>query len=183
MPDVHPTRVLRDEHEWILKVAGALDGLLDSGPEPCDFDRVASCIRFIRLFADACHHGKEEDLLFPELVGQGMSRESGPIAVMLHEHRLGREYVAAMAGALEGAREGDEGQRAQLVDAGRSYIDLIQAHIDKEDHVLFHMADQMMTGEACDRLCAAYDGTCDHTFDGCTKAQLEVLGREIMREG
>jgi len=141
---------------------------------------VEKCVTFIRLFADACHHGKEEDLLFPALEEQGLPRDSGPIAVMLHEHRLGREAAAAMRTALPAAREGDRDARLRLTNAGRGYIDLIRGHIGKEDHVLFNMADQMVTGESRVRLCAAYDGTCHHAFEGCTKAQLEALGREIM---
>lgn len=176
----HPTRVLRDEHKWILKVADALDRLVSAPAEALDLDAVERCARFIRLFADACHHGKEEDLLFPALVERGLPRESGPIAVMLHEHRLGRAHVAAMFEALQGARRGVAVDRRRLLEASRDYVELIRNHILKEDNVLFEMADQIVDGPACDRLCSAYDGTCDHTFDGHTKAQLEALGREII---
>lgn len=180
MTESHATQVLRDEHQWILAVAGALERLLGATPEALDFDAVEKCVTFIRLFADACHHGKEEGLLFPALEDQGLPRDTGPIAVMLHEHRLGREATAVMSAALPEAREGDAGARTRLMHAGRNYIDLIRGHIGKEDHVLFHMADQMVTGESRARLCAAYDGTCHHAFEGCTKAQLEALGREIL---
>lgn len=175
------TSVLREEHQRILQVASALEQRLDVRPEPLDLDTVEQCVRFFRLFADACHHGKEEDLLFPELQSRGMPRDSGPIAVMLHEHRLGREFVGAMADAMDGARKGDEVATSRLVNAGRGYIDLIRAHIMKEDHVLFDMADQMVDAPACQRLCAAYDTVCASTFEGCTKAQLEGLADEILR--
>ena len=176
----HPTQVLRDEHQWILAVADALERLLNAAPEDLDLDAVEKCVTFIRLFGDACHHGKEEDLLFPALAEQGLPRDSGPVAVMLYEPRLGREATATMRDALPAAREGDVDARTRLIRAGRTYIDLIRGHIGKEDHVLFHMADQMVVGQARARLCAAYDGTCHHAFEGCTKAQLEELGREIL---
>ena len=180
MAEDHPTQVLRDEHQWILAVADALERFLGVPPGEMDWDAVEKCITFIRLFADACHHGKEEDLLFPALEEGGLPSDSGPIAVMLYEHRLGREAVAAMRNALPQARGGEADARLRLVNAGRGYIDLIRGHIGKEDHVLFNMADQMVTGERRVRLCAAYDGTCSHSFEGCTKAQLEALGREIL---
>ena len=102
------TSGLRDEHEWILKVAGVLEEILAREPEQgLDFDATEECMTFIRLFADACHHGQEEDLLFPELEAQGMSRTGGPIAVMLQEHQMGRAYVQQMVKALPGARSGD----------------------------------------------------------------------------
>ncbi|MEN8374385.1 MAG: hemerythrin domain-containing protein [Gemmatimonadota bacterium] len=175
----HPTQVLRDEHQWILAVADVLSSLLDDPADRLDYDRIGECIDFMRLFADACHHGKEEDHLFTALVEQGMPREQGPIAVMLHEHRLGRERVSDMASAMPGARAGDSNDRRRLLQAGRGYVELIRNHILKEDNVLFEMADEVITGPACARLCAAYDGTCDHTFEGRTKEQLEALGRSL----
>jgi len=178
--DMHPTQVLRDEHQWILAVAETLSSLLAEPVDRLDYDRIDKCIDFIRLFADACHHGKEEDHLFTALVEQGMPSERGPIAVMLHEHRMGREKVAAMVAAMPGAREGSSSDRGHLIRAGLGYVDLIRDHILKEDNVLFQMADQTLVGPACAQLCAAYDGTCDHTFEGRTKAELEALGREIL---
>ena len=181
MNESRTTAVLRDEHRSILQVVSALELKLDVQPNRLDLDTVEKCIRFLRLFADACHHGKEEDLLFPELESQGMPRDSGPIAVMLHEHRLGREFVAAMADAMDGARRGEDLATQRLVDAGTGYIDLIRGHILKEDHVLFNMADQMVDAPACQRLCAAYDTVCASKFEGCTKAQLEALAAEIVQ--
>lgn len=180
MTDNHPTRVLRVEHERILAVADALEELLRAGPGDVDFDRVDQCIRFIRLFADACHHGKEEDHLFPALVELGLPRRSGPIAVMLHEHRLGRRFAAGMAEAVDDARAGDGEAWTRLVRAGRDWIGLIRGHILKEDNVLFGMADQLVVGGACERLCAAYERTGKLAFEGCTKAELQELGEEIV---
>ena len=174
------TAVLRQEHQKILQVAGALEALLDVRPAPLDLDAVEKCVRFFRLYADACHHGKEEDLLFPELEARGMPRHGGPIAVMLEEHRMGREFVRAMGDNLEAARGGDDVATSRVVNAGRGYIDLIRGHIMKEDHVLFNMADQIVDAPACARLCASYDEVCASTFDGCTKAQLESLAAEIV---
>lgn len=172
-----PTEILRDQHRNILQVADVLERVVDLGPGPrsMDFDAVAECIDFVRLYADALHHGKEEDLLFPELESLGIPSDEGPIAVMLAEHRQGREYVRAMALALETARTGDEVATRRLAHAARGYVALIRAHIMKEDHVLFDMADQMIPEPACRSLCAAYDGVCQRHFEGNTVAQLEVI--------
>jgi len=176
----HPTQVLRDEHQQILQVAGALESELRRDRTHVDFDRIAKCIRFIRLFADACHHGKEEDLLFTALEGEGLPRDSGPIAVMLHEHALGRQFASTMALSIDAARSGDADAWGRLAKAGDDYVELIRAHILKEDNVLFDMADQLVTGSRCAQLCAEYDATSSRDFEGCSKAQLEELGREIL---
>ena len=171
-----PTQGLRDEHQWILKVTGALEGILDREPDQgLDFDALEDCVSFTRLFADACHHGQEEDLLFPELEAVGLSRDGGPLAVMLHEHREGRAFAKAMADALPSARTGDGAAQRRLLNAGLGYVSLIRGHILKEDNILFNMADQMIGAPACRSLCAAYDGVCQRRFDGCTVAELEAI--------
>ena len=187
MSSPETTAVLREEHQRILAVVDVLEDLFaaehketrDGSTATLDLDTIEKCVRFFRLFADACHHGKEEDLLFPELESRGMPHDTGPIAVMLYEHRVGRQHVAAMAASLEGARAGDPEQRARLLAAGRGYIDLIRGHILKEDNVLFEMADQMVDPPACMALCAAYAKVEGRQFEGCSKVQLEALAEEI----
>jgi hemerythrin-like domain-containing protein len=179
--DATPTAILRDQHRNILKVADILEEVLSNEREPGAFDykAIELCIDFIRLYADALHHGKEEDLLFPELEARGMPRDSGPIAVMLQEHQQGRVYVKHMRDAFEPARGGDQDAAKRLLHAGLGYVSLIRGHILKEDNVLFGMADQMIEGPACQALCARYDGVCAHTFEGHTVSELEGLLRQL----
>jgi hemerythrin-like domain-containing protein len=135
-----PTAVLREEHQLILRVLDVLQVLLEKGDAgEWDFDAWQECVEFFRLFADACHHGKEEDLLFPELESRGMPREGGPIAVMLFEHKQGRGFVARMVKALEDARGGEVEPLKRLEHAARAYLELLRAHIHKEDNVLFKL--------------------------------------------
>jgi hemerythrin-like domain-containing protein len=177
-----PTRILRDQHENILKVADVLEEILSHEPGALDFDAMGECVSFIRLYADALHHGKEETLLFPELESRGMPHEVGPIAVMLREHQQGRRYARAMADALPAAREGGLEALCALADAGHAYVDLIRAHIMKENSVLFEMADQMIDEPACRTLCAAYDGVCRHHFEGRTVAELEAILARLLEK-
>lgn len=178
-----PTSRLREEHQLILQVADAMQALLADEAETGEPDvaAMAECVTFIRLFADACHHGKEEDLLFPQLEAAGMPRDSGPIAVMLYEHEQGRSLARFMADSLEGARQGDDKARATLRNAARGYIDLIRGHIAKEDNVLFQMADQVVSGPACQRLCGDYETVCGRHFEGRTKDELKELAESIRR--
>jgi len=175
------TSRLREEHQLILQVADAMQALLADaeGPEGLDFDTIGDCVTFIRLFADACHHGKEEDLLFPELEAAGMPRNQGPIAVMLYEHEQGRAFARQMAEALAPARQRGEQALAALQSAARGYIDLIRGHILKEDRILFEMADQAVRGSACDRLCGGYGAVCARRFEGHSKEELQTLAASI----
>ena len=122
------TALLREEHQRILGVADVLETLLqsvDRGEEP-DLDSLADCVAFIRLFADAVHHGKEEDLLFPQLEARGVPRHTGPIAVMLQEHEIGRAFARKMSQALPAMREGDTDAWESIRTAGYGFIELIR---------------------------------------------------------
>jgi hemerythrin-like domain-containing protein len=170
------TGTLRAEHRLILEVASVLERALDAGGG--HLESVSDCVAFFRLFVDACHHAKEEDLLFPALEHQGMPVDSGPVAVMLEEHRIGRELVRRMADALPGSG-GDPAAAAEVAAAGGEYIELIRAHIAKEDGILFEMADGLVTGPACKDLCAAYDEACARRFEGKTLEDLEGLAEAL----
>ncbi len=57
--------------------------------------------QFFREFADRCHHGKEEDMLFEVMIESDFNREAGPVAVMLYKHDVGREKVQVIRKAGE----------------------------------------------------------------------------------
>ncbi len=171
------TEMLRAEHRLILDVVSVLERTLDDGGG--DHDALAGCVTFFRLFADACHHGKEEGLLFPALEHEGMPVDVGPIAVMLYEHRIGRELIRRMADALPDLSDDDNAAAAEVTAAGRGYVELIRDHIAKEDGILFEMADGMIVGPSCKDLCAAYDEVCTRRFEGKTLQDLENLAESL----
>lgn len=184
MPHPDVTAVLREEHRRILEIVAVLERALDASvDEALAFERIDRCVRFLRLYADACHHGKEEDELFPVLAEQGIPLDTGPVAALIEEHREGRRLLAILRDALPYARAGGARDRERLVEAGRDYIDLIRSHIEKEDEGVFQMADLIVPAPACARLCAAYERAGSVLFEGCTKARLEELAAEILAPG
>ncbi len=131
----HPVDVLSAEHRVIVSVLKAMtreERRLAAGEVRRDFWRRA--LLFLEHFADRCHHGKEEGLLFEELVRAGLPPHAGPVAVMKHEHVEGR----ALRGRMEHAFV--RGNAADLAEATRVYVALLREHIEKEDGVLFVMA-------------------------------------------
>ena len=140
---------LKREHraiECVLRALGQINQRIGAGEsiDPALLDR---CIEFIRKFADGVHHQKEENILFPALNRAGMPTEMGPIACMLGEHQQGREFVARMVAAVEGIRTGRSGAAEQFQAAAAGYAQLLAAHIQKEDNVLFMMAERMIGDE------------------------------------
>ncbi len=140
------TKLLKEEHRVIEKVLNALDAFalkLEKG-EKVNADVLEKSVDFIRTFADKCHHGKEEDRLFQLMVRQGFSKNSGPIAVMLQEHELGRSFVKAMANAIERYKGGDVSSKKDIVKNAREYTNLLRQHIHKEDNILYPLANGVL---------------------------------------
>lgn len=141
------TQVLRDEHEGILAMLAVVEKAalrLRAGKEvPANL--MLDAVRFFRNFADKCHHGKEEANLFPKMEERGVPKEGGPIGVMLMEHEQGRAFVRGMSEAAERYARGDKAAVPALVSHTLNYVNLLRAHIDKENNILFVMADQVLS--------------------------------------
>lgn len=139
------TQQLKEEHAAVLIMLQVLERLverLQNGDQTTEKD-LPSIIEFLQGFVDRCHHGKEEEWLFPALEAAGIPRQGGPIGVMLHEHEAGRSSIRDMIKAQD-QLETEEG-RTLLTEAAHNYIQLLTSHIAKENEVLFNMADQRLT--------------------------------------
>ena len=140
------TEILMDEHRVIERVLTALEraaSRLSKGQDVYMRFFTGTTV-FIKNFADGCHHQKEEGILFPAMIENGMSKETGPIAVMLAEHEEGRRLTQKMRQALERLQSVDEASRNELVQNALNYVKLLRQHIYKEDNILFPMADKVI---------------------------------------
>jgi hemerythrin-like domain-containing protein len=154
--------ILMNEHRLIERVCDALEGFADAAARRAGDDKadLAKFVTFISTFADGCHHGKEEDILFAAMVNAGFSREVGPVAVMLMEHGQGRAHVAELRRLAEQAEPWSEDDRRRLLEAAHGYSGLLHDHIHKEDAILYPMAEQRLPPEVLERVntdCAAYE--------------------------
>ncbi|HYG67639.1 MAG TPA: hemerythrin domain-containing protein [Anaeromyxobacteraceae bacterium] len=162
---------LMHEHRLIEQVLDALVGFADEVRRKgtTEKEELGKFVGFIRDFADACHHGKEEDILFTAMVECGFPREGGPIAVMLNEHGQGRAWVRALAAKAEQPADWSDQDRQDLANAAYGYSNLLHAHIHKEDAVLYPMAEQHLpavvlaeVGRRCERFEAEKTGAGEH---------------------
>ncbi|HBP63552.1 MAG TPA: hemerythrin, partial [Desulfosporosinus sp.] len=104
-------------------------------------------LEFLQVFVDKCHHGKEEKVLFPAMEEAGFEQEGGPIGVMLYEHEQGRSYVKGLKIGVEGYRIGKADAIAEIVSNAQKYGQLLAAHIDKENDVLYVMAERVLSAD------------------------------------
>ena len=161
------TQQLKDEHEGIKIMLNIIEKIsldLKNG-KGLDLDHYEKIIDFIKGFADKCHHGKEEDILFPAMVNHGIPGEGGPIAVMLHEHQLGRDFIKSLSTAFEDFKGGNKDAIKSMISNSMGYVDLLRNHIEKENNILFMMADKVLN-----------DSEQSKIFDAFEKLEVEKIG-------
>lgn len=139
------TENLIEDHDLIIKALNVMEQI--SSNDSPDIIHLDFIISFIKEFADGCHHGKEEKLLFPKLIEKGMPEKQGPIGVMLMEHDQGRSYVKSMAENINLYKNGDKKALQAAYRDMKAYISLLIDHISKENNILFRMADNFLTAE------------------------------------
>jgi len=141
-----PTEILEREHRFIEKVVAACAGAADEigAGGAVDAAPLKRIVEFMRMYADKCHHGKEELLLFPALIAKGVPMTGCPIGALTAEHVQGRRLVGGLvdsAGLLDSA--GEEARKGILENL-QGIHRLYPNHIWKEDYLLFPMTLKVM---------------------------------------
>jgi hemerythrin-like domain-containing protein len=155
---MYATTQLRNEHEGILVILAVLEQIAETSQhgQVVDLADLDAILDFLRTFADRCHHGKEEDFLFPALVAMGLPAEGGPIGVMLAEHAQGRAYIREMGEALARLHAGEDGI-SLFATSALGYAELLRAHIAKENQILFMMAEHNLAPHIHEQLGQAFE--------------------------
>jgi len=137
------TKNLENDHGYILRLIDVMEVITKKGaPDVRDLETI---VGLIRNYADGIHHEKEEQLLFPLMAEKGFSMEQGPVAVMLIDHAEGRGYVKGVREGIELYKNGQQGAISVIFRNMQGYIDLLRSHIDKENNILFRMADNVFS--------------------------------------
>ncbi|MDE3074425.1 MAG: hemerythrin domain-containing protein [Chloroflexota bacterium] len=127
---------LMDEHTGILmvldqaEIAAAAAATGQAVPK----DVFTDIQDFFAVFVDKCHHGKEEDELFPLLARAG---ERGIADRLLEEHTEGRALAAAYAAAVDAYAPGNAAAGSKVEDAVEAYSSFLRRHIGTETGELF----------------------------------------------
>ncbi|HNW69283.1 MAG TPA: hemerythrin domain-containing protein [Bacteroidales bacterium] len=153
------TQQLKDEHEGIklmLRIMEKISIDLTVGKE-LNCDHYEKIIEFLQGFADRCHHAKEEEILFPALEKHGIQNEGGPIGIMINEHRKARELIIVLNMAFKEFKEGNKQAIQCLISSSRDYVQLLKNHIEKENFVLFMLADKVLSEEEQSKIAEAFE--------------------------
>ncbi len=145
---------LLHEHEAIVFALNILANMAMKLKSPSQVDPadLTAFIGFLKEFADKCHHGKEEGLLFPALAAADVQQAGAPLAGLLREHEEGREWISAMSAAIDPVLN-----PAAFIRAAQGYTELLRSHIEKENHVLFPMAERLLSPDRLESLYEAFE--------------------------
>jgi hemerythrin-like domain-containing protein len=152
--NMNPIEDLVHEHKAIKVMLSIMNKIAENirNDQTVDTNDIESIVDFLKTFADKCHHGKEENALFPALVETGIPKEGGPIGVMLHEHAVGREYIKEISTKTEQFKSGNSEALQLIANSLLSYINLLHAHIQKEENILFPMGEKILTAQKQDEI-------------------------------
>lgn len=150
------TKDLIEEHSNIMMMLKVMEQIairLERG-EAVDATHLQQMVEYLENFTDKCHHGKEEDFLFPALLHNPQNQAT--INQLLGEHKTGRDLITGMAASLVGYQPGNA-DAMHIAKNIQAYVELIKDHIRKENEYLFQLADQQLPQEFSLSIQAQYD--------------------------
>lgn len=164
-----PTDILMNEHRVIEQVLSCLSRMVSDAEKEGKTDRelAKDAVDFFRNFADKCHHGKEEAHLFPMFESRQQPGSCGPTTVMLMEHDEGRAHVRGMDESIEAASNGDRSALQKWANHAEAFIMLLRDHIQKEDLILYPMANEVFSMDDQEELRSLFE-----------KVEEEEMGRD-----
>lgn len=156
---MRPTEILMEEHRVIERVLTALEKAASrlSRGEDVYLRFFSGTSTLINGFNDSYHHKKEEQVLLPVLIENGVPRESPVIATLLGEHEEGRRLAQRLHQVIDRYMSGDIHARDQVVLCALGYVSLLRRHMYKEDNALFPLVEKIIPPEQQKRMLEAFE--------------------------
>jgi hemerythrin-like domain-containing protein len=107
---------------------------------------IDTAVDFIRSYADRCHHGKEEKILFRDLKEKILNDDDQRIMdELIQEHVWGRQTTGSLVEAKNHYLEGKEEAFITIIDLMKQLVEFYPKHIKKEDKHFFKNAMKYLT--------------------------------------
>jgi hemerythrin-like domain-containing protein len=135
-----PIGPLMIEHRLIDKMIAVIRREIDNAERESYIDPafIDTAVDFIRTYADKCHHGKEEDILFRDLNKKVLPHELKSIlSELMEDHKMGRKVVSDLVEAKLRYMRGEKEALNAILDSLRHLTAFYPKHIEKEDRHFF----------------------------------------------
>jgi hemerythrin-like domain-containing protein len=182
MPQTSPAGPLLHEHRLIERMLAVMTRKLETAERVGAIDPlfVDTATDFIRTYADACHHGKEEDILFRRLASKDLDPGlAQAMADLIEDHLRGRSLTRRLVEANKCYADGDRSALPDIEADLRALIEFYPVHIDKEDHHFFKPALAYFTEKEQADMLAAFTAFDSPTIHDRYLAIVERLERAV----
>jgi hemerythrin-like domain-containing protein len=128
------------EHRLIERMIAVMRKELDRflREKKADPQIITTFVDFVRTYADRCHHGKEEDILFRELKKKALSEEHrDTMNQLVKDHQWARQQTRDLVNATEKYGAGDEDMFLIITARLNALTEFYPQHIEKEDKRFF----------------------------------------------
>jgi CBS domain-containing protein len=162
-----PLETLREEHASIREVLVVLAAVADRLERGGNVSTrlLDTALDFVAAFLERSHRVKEEQALFPLLARRGLAPDAEPLAELRGDHDACRGLLRTLRGTLAGR---EPAPREQVVADLREFTVLLEAHLGREEELLFPLAGRSLSADDQGELLAAFEA---------------VDGREASRRG
>jgi hemerythrin-like domain-containing protein len=161
-------QILVDEHQVILNKNQQFREILELPDISALGRQIEEFIRFYKEYADAFHHKKEEQMLFP-LVAQKNEMLKTTIIQSLEDHH--EDFRTSLSDAIDALNDGNWDEvKTILLD----YLSDIEDHISAEDDEFFLTADEFLSEDEKENLFFRFLDV-DRELGETKKIHLELL--------
>lgn len=113
-------------------------------------------IDWVEVFIDKCHHGKEDDVLFPAMASSEDPELTSLIEDLHAEHQIGRSLLESIK--LEfAAFSKPKGSPELLIRLSQDYINLFKKHIRRENAQLLPRLEKCFPIEVQEQIAAQFE--------------------------
>jgi len=118
-----------------------------------DTNLIFNGVDFFRVYADRTHHGKEEDILFRDLVKKDLSPDLRKrMNRLIDDHVFARKTVSALYDANVSVVKGNQEAIKEIVSTLEKLVALYPKHIYIEDKEFFYPILEYLSKEEQDRM-------------------------------
>jgi hemerythrin-like domain-containing protein len=145
---VLPIGPLMIEHRLIERMISVMQKELERTKKEKTADPrfIDTAVNFIRIYADQCHHGKEEKIMFRDLEKKVMKPNDKHIMEeLIQEHVQARKLTGQLVEAKTKYETGNEASLLTIIDIMSQLVEFYPKHIEKEDKVFFKPAMKYLT--------------------------------------
>ena len=135
-----PIGVLMVEHRLIERMVTLMEKELEKTGhgKKADLVFIDGAIDFAKTYADACHHGKEESILFDKLVMKKLLPEHKKVMdELVLDHIQNRKIITNLEMAREEYLKGDSDAVGPIQIICKSLAEFYPRHMEKEEESFF----------------------------------------------